>query len=284
MEAEKRHGGYCWLDGVYHNENKLTIRAPLLAAGMVVREEVRTRGTRIAFFRQHYGHLENSLNHLGMDLQEILTAGEMEQQAINLINKNRYFGGNLLRISILLVDPSDPGNHHCLLECLPLDHPEYVLNRKGYVVGLYDDLNIQPDRFTGWFPRSSLLGLKARAYCRAEGLDDCILFNQRGHIAGSMESTLFARIREQVHTAPLRDGALSTVMREQIMGLLEAAGDPVQDAISLRALDIEKAEEIFLAQTGYGIRWVVAVDRHRYFNHTGAGLIKKLNEAAFGTA
>jgi hypothetical protein len=73
-------------------------------------------------------------------------------------------------------------------------------------------------------------------------------------------------------------------MRDQVIGLLAAAGDRVNDNISLRTHDIEKADEIILANALDGVRWVVAMDRFRYFNHTGARLVARLNEKAFGSA
>ena len=48
------------------------------------------------------------------------------------------------------------------------------------------------------------------------------------------------------------------------------------------SLGLVKADEIFLANTSDGIRWVVSVDRIRYFNHTGARLVNMLNDKAFG--
>ena len=156
------------------------------------------------------------------------------------------------------------------MECNVLEHPAYVLNRKGYVMGLYDDLNIPLDRLTGLFARSTLLDFFARAYTTAKSLDDCILFNQQGHIVSSIYSTIFFRIKNEIHTPPLKDGSPSSVMRDQMIRLLNAAGEPVNEKISLRAPDIEKADEIILANALDGIRWVVAVDRFRYYNHTGA--------------
>jgi branched-chain amino acid aminotransferase len=206
----------------------------------------------------------------------------MHRQAVNLINKNRFFGGNRLQISIIQASGTDPGSSHCLMQCSTLDQPSYVLNRKGYVLGLYDDLNIPLDRLTGFFATSPLIDYFARRFGSAKGLDDCILLNQRGHIAGSLNATMFFRIRDKLHTPPLKDGAMLSVMRDQVMGLLAAAGDPVNEEISLRPLDMEKAQEIFLANTQDGIRWVVAVDRFRYFNHTGTTLVSMLNDKAFG--
>jgi branched-subunit amino acid aminotransferase/4-amino-4-deoxychorismate lyase len=72
-------------------------------------------------------------------------------------------------------------------------------------------------------------------------------------------------------------------MRDKVIRLLTAAGDPVDEKTSLRAMDIEKADEIFLANTLDGITWVVAVDRFRYFNHTGVKLITWLNEKVLGS-
>lgn len=276
--------GFCWLDGFFHREIETPVDARLFNTGIVVREEVRTQGTRMAFFTEHYESLQSRLNILHISLPDILTAKEMQQQAVNLINKNRYFGGNNLRITIIHEQGHDSGTNHCLMECIALEHPAYVLNRKGYVLGLYDDLNIPLDRLTGNFARSPLLDLFARRYMTARKLDDCILFNQLGHITSSIYSTIFFRIKDEIHTAPVRDGSPLSVMRDRVIRLLTAAGDPVNDKISLRPLDIEKADEIILVNTLDGIRWVVAVDRFRYYNHTGAKLITLLNEKAFGSA
>jgi len=65
--------------------------------------------------------------------------------------------------------------------------------------------------------------------------------------------------------------------------LLTAAGDRVNDNISLRALDIGEADEIILVNSVDGVRWVVAVDRFRYYNQTGVRLINLLNKKAFGS-
>ena len=169
------------------------------------------------------------------------------------------------------------------MECTALEHPVYFLNRKGYVLGIFDDLNIPLDRLTGKFARSPLIDFFARRYKTTKRLDDCILFNQQGHIVSSINSTIFFRIKNEIHTPPVKDGSPSSVMRNQVIRLLTATGDPVNDKISLRALDIEKADEIILANTLDGIRWVVAVHKFRYYNHTGTRLINMLNERAFGS-
>jgi branched-subunit amino acid aminotransferase/4-amino-4-deoxychorismate lyase len=282
MGSELAEGGFCWLDGDFHREIKTPVNAGLLHSGLLIREGIRTLGTRLAFFREHYNQLESRLKSLGINLDSILTPEEMHRQAVNLINKNRYFGGNLLQVSIIQEYRADRGDSHCLMQCSTLDQTSYVLNRKGYVLGLYDDLNIPLERLTGLIDRSPLIDYFARLFVKAGGLDDCILFNRKGHVAGSLESTVFFRIRDRLHTPPLKDGVMPSVMRDQVMDLLAAAGDPVNDEISLRPVDIEEAEEIFLANASEGIRWVVSVDRVRYFNHTGTRLINMLNDKAFG--
>ena len=280
----ERDWGFCWLDGFFHRENETPVDVRLFNTGIIIREEVRTKGSSMAFFHEHYESLRSRLNLLHINLQEILAMEEMHRQAVNLINKNRHFGGNNLRITIIHDPGQDSGMNHCLMECIALEHPGYVLNRKGYVLGLYDDVNIPLDRLTGKFARPLLPDLFARRYMRSRKLDDCILFNQQGQITSSINSTVFFRIKDEIHTPPLKDGSPLSVMRDQVIRLLGEAGDRVDDETSLRALDIEKAEEIFLSNTLDGIRWVVAVDRFRYYNHTGVMLTSQLNEQAFGSA
>ncbi len=275
-------GGYCWLNGHFYRENETPVDARLFKTGIIVREEIRTRGTRIAFYPEHYEHLQSRLSIFKISLPDILTAEEMHQEAVRLINKNRYFGGNCLRIS-LIHDPGPPAvANHCLMECIPLDKSIYVLNRKGYTLGVYDDLNIPVNHLTGKFARSPLLDFFAMRYQASKGLDDCILLNQQGHIVESIYSSIFLMINNEIHTPPLKDGSSTSVMRSQMIRLFSDTGKPVNEKISLRILDIEKAEEIMLADALDGIRWVVAMARFRYFNHTGSEMIGLLNEKAFG--
>lgn len=276
----KREGGFCWFDGNYHRETEVPVHAGLFNTAIVISEAVRTQGSRMAFFHEHYENLQTRLGILDIPLPEILTAAEMQQQAVNLINKNRYFGGNYLRISIIH-EPGQAGARHCLMEDIALEDPVYVLNRKGYVLGLFDDLNIQLDRLTGKFAPPPMLDVFARRYILTRSLDDCILFNQLGHITSSLFSTIFFRIKEKIHTPPVRDGSPQSVIRQQVIRLLTSSGEEVNDKISLRSQDIENADEIFLANTLDGIRWVVAVDRSRYYNHTSVKLYTALNEVAF---
>jgi branched-chain amino acid aminotransferase len=234
----------------------------------------------MAFFREHYACLQSRLRILFICLEDILASEELHRQAVNLINKNRYFGGNVLRITIIL--ETGTGNPHCLMECRELEDPVYALNRKGFVLGLYDDLNIPVDRLTGKIDRSPLVDFFAGRYKTSRNLDDCILFNQQGHITSSLSSSIFFRIREKIHTPPARDGSPSSVEKEQVIHILREEGNTVEENTSLRAMDIQKADEIFLTNPCDGIRWVVAVNRFRYFNRTGARLIARLNDKAFG--
>jgi branched-chain amino acid aminotransferase len=256
MERMQGQGKFCWLDGSFHRETETPVNAGLFRNGIVVGEVIRTLGTRLAFFHQHYKHLGARLNILAINLPDIITADEMHRHAVDLINKNRCFGGNGLQINILHEPEDQGGSPHCLMECVPLEQPTFELNRKGYVLGLYDDVNVPLDRFAGLFPHPPLLDFLARDHAKSKGLDDCILFNQQGNITGTIDSTILLRIRNKLHTPPLKDGALSSVMRDVVMGLLAAAGDPVNDNISLRGLDIGEADEIFLVNTVDGVRWV----------------------------
>ena len=234
----------------------------------------------MAFFREHYESLRSRLNILHINLVDLLPEEELKRQAENLINKNRYFGGNILRITV--IHERMTGINHCLMECGELVDPMYVLNRKGYVLGLYDDLNVPVDRLTGKFDRDPMLDFFARRYMNNRKLDDCFLFNPEGYITASLFSILFFRIRDTIHTPPASDGSPSSVMKDQVIRILSEDGEKVDESTSLRERDIEHADEIFLANTMEGIRWVVGVGPSRYYNRTGAKLTARLNGEAFG--
>ena len=123
MEGMRGEGKFCWLDGSFHRETETPVNSRLFRNGIVIGEVIRTLGTRLAFFHQHYKHLASRLDILAINLPDIITADEMHRHAVDLINKNRYFGGNGLRISILYDPGNKSGSSHCLMECVPLEQP-----------------------------------------------------------------------------------------------------------------------------------------------------------------
>jgi branched-chain amino acid aminotransferase len=67
-------------------------------------------------------------------------------------------------------------------------------------------------------------------------------------------------------------------MRKKIIEIAQANRIAVYE-ISIMQNVLLGADELFLTNAIFGIRWIVAYKQKRYFNNTSKKLIDKLNEA-----
>jgi branched-chain amino acid aminotransferase len=90
-----------------------------------------------------------------------------------------------------------------------------------------------------------------RQEAEAQGADEALLRNTVGNLAEATASNLFLVIEDRLLTPPVSDGALSGVVREEI---LEDAEEK-----TIEPQDISKASEAFLTNS-LGVRPLISVD------------------------
>jgi branched-chain amino acid aminotransferase len=83
---------------------------------------------------------------------------------------------------------------------------------------------------------------------RAAGAHEALLLDERGLVAEGASSNLFVVRGGRIETPPLAAGILEGVTRGVVLGLSRALGIPAAEA-SLRPVDLEAAEEVFLTST-----------------------------------
>ncbi len=248
-------------------------------------ETIHALGTSLQFFDQHYTRLTKGMQVLSMDIPADFKI-TLEQNIINTINKNRYFGGNRIRLSIFrdsngLYTPTS-NKIAFLIEVSQLEEKQYVLNSKGLHIGLYDEVHKQSTPYTSFKTANAMLFIMAANYKQKKELDDCLLINEEGNIIEAISSNLFIVTNNILQTPAVESGIVQGIMREQIINLALEHNFTVFEDCLLTETDILKADEIFLTNAISGIRWVIAYKQRRYFNKTAKLLIKLLNDKSFG--
>ncbi len=88
----------------------------------------------------------------------------------------------------------------------------------------------------------------ARQKAIANGYDDALLCNTKGHLVSATSSNVFFVINDELHTPALTCGALPGVMRQHILSLARALQIPTHErAITLE--DLHNANEAFLTNS-----------------------------------
>ena len=105
----------------------------------------------------------------------------------------------------------------------------------------------------------------AALYCKKQKWNDAIILNTDGRICETSIANIFLIKNNIVYTPGLDEGCIAGIMRMHIITTLVANKvQVVQTKISLQVL--MGADEIFLSNSIYGLRWVQCIGDKKYKN------------------
>ncbi|PKQ65598.1 hypothetical protein BZG02_00920 [Labilibaculum filiforme] len=274
------------LDGKVYPKDELLfgVGNRALRYGDSLFETIHANGTEIQFLSEHLNRLTKGMECLGM----IIPFGFYERIKTDitfLINKNKAFAGTRIRLSVFRKDgglytPTDNSISY-LIETSPLENDHYLLNRKGLKIGIYEEMRKSYNLISRFKTGNSLPFILAANFRNKMNWDDCLLLNDKGNIVESCSSNLFLVKDGILMTPSIESGAVSGIMREQVIETAVNLNITVFDDCVLNSEHLLGADEIFLTNAIHGIQWVVAYQERRYFNKTAKLLIEELNQTTF---
>lgn len=136
-----------------------------------------------------------------------------------------------------------------------------------------------PGRFAGAKMISWVQNAAVLEQVHAEGFDDALLLNERGHIAECTSANFFAVRGRSVLTPPLSSGCLPGITREVLREVVPSAGYEFFER-NLTPEDLSAVDEVFITST---TREVAAVGPIRPdWNFPAPGSVTQALEEAFG--
>jgi len=203
-----------------------------------------------------------------------------------LLNKNRIFGGAVIRLSVFRDTGTElmPESHGIsfMIESRKLEHNQFELNEKGLTIDVFSIYTKASGPLSSIKNTNALLYLLACIDCKKNNLDDYLLLNENGKIVETTNSNIFLVSGNSIFTPGILQGCIPGVIREIIIDIAAREGYRINDQSSLTPSALEEAGEIFLTNAVDGIKWVGAYKQRRYYKKTAKLLIDKLNVRAFG--
>jgi len=245
-------------------------------------ETMHANGKVIQFFDRHMQRLNKTMGMLKMEAPPIISGQTIDKEIARLLHKNRHLKGARVRLTVFR-NPGGrytPENNSCsyLIETSPLEHDTYRLNDKGLFIDVFPGLKKPIHPLSNLKTTNDLIYVMAGLYKKEQGLDECLLVNERDEITESVSSNVFMVSDGLLVTPPLASGCLEGIMREQIMDCARALNMKVTDRHALTLKNLMEAEEVFLTNAIKGIQWVGGIRQKRYFKHTARKLLSVLNE------
>lgn len=247
-------------------------------------ETIRIELGTILWLEHHFERLTKSARLLYLNPGTDWSQAHFEKDILSLYFQNHPDNGSArVRYSLFrddggLYTPMTNTASH-LIESDPIDQPFFALNTKGIEIDLYTDIRKAVNLLSPLKGISAVLYVLASIHKRAEGLGDCLILNQSGHIAEATSSNLFMIKNSRIYTPPLNEGCVDGIMRSIILEILKEQGlEPIEKPIAPK--ELMGADELFLCNTIQGLRWVYRYRDKTFLNGQTATIMRMLNEKA----
>ncbi|MHB1922190.1 MAG: aminotransferase class IV [Chitinophagaceae bacterium] len=224
----------------------------------------------------HFDRLFSSLNILKFDLPVLFTREYFSKLILNLCQVNGVEKLARVRLTIFRADGGlyDPINHrpHFIIQAWDLPRHVLSLNENGLVIDIFPDARKSFDKLANIKSNNGLPYVMGAIYARENHLNEVILLNQFGRVADTTLANLFLVRGEQIITPPLSEGGVWGVMRRVVLSM--ESPFLIREKI-LTIKDLESADEIFLTNAIYGLRWVGRF-RDTFFVNSKAVILHEL--------
>lgn len=243
--------------------------------GDAIFETMFASATRIINFKQHITRAISSMEELKMNVPSEFRTSLFGSQTppikdyiIDLINKNRFFKGIRIRMTIFrkpggLYTP-ESNDVDYVIETTELESSKYELNQRGIIIDTFTDIRKSVNKLSGIKSTNSLLFTMAGLYKKSRNIDDCLILNEYGSVCECISSNIFMIRDKQLFTPSLKSGCVKGIMREKVIELALDRGLTVFDDCDMSESDLENADEIFITNAISGIKWVLGFRKKRY--------------------
>tara|TARA_Y200000002_G_C22610801_1_gene633722 strand:+ start:341 stop:1204 length:864 start_codon:yes stop_codon:yes gene_type:complete len=244
-------------------------------------ETIRVINGKEMFFEDHFTRLITGLNFLKIDYPISFNFNFLKKQIHSLLEINNINSGGKIKMyffrSGLGTYKPVTNKISYLIETNKLNSNLYELNKKGYLVSIFNKYKKQINSLSSFKTSNSLLYVLASLFAEENNLNDSLILNENNYIIESSNSNIFLLHNQSIITPPLSSGCINGIMRKVIFSLLKELNIEIIER-NITENDLEISNEIFLSNVINGVSWISGYNQIRYYNSLSKKLIKKLNQ------
>lgn len=252
---------YCSLDKKIYTDDELHIHPDnrSFRYGEGLFETTRLHKGTIPLWNLHWERLIESLPKLYFQLPAHFSEAELKEEILRVAKRNNCIDAARVRITFFKGEcgiwEQPNSSFHFLVQCWPLEKKEFSMNENGLDIGLFEAGRKSCDSFSNLKTNNYLLYALAAQYAKAGKLNECLVLNQHGRVCDATIANVFFSKDGVIHTPNLEEGCINGVMRRYLLEQVRNAGFQVKEGAYLPD-EIAVADEVFLTNAMYGLRWV----------------------------
>ena len=220
----------------------------------------------------HFERLFNGLTLLQFDIPKNFNSVFLQKRIKELLLKNNHDKVARIRLMIFRGNGGifDPENllPNYIIETWPLPN-EINLNENGLVVDIFPGAKKSCDIFSNLKSNNYLPYVMAGLFAKENKLNDCIVLNSFERICDSAIANIFTVKGNNIYTPPLAEGCVAGVVRRWMLEKFKLEKFIVSEK-NLSVNDLFMADEFFLTNSVYHMRWVKQFRERTYPNKISA--------------
>ena len=231
-------------------------------------ETLKYKNGKLILVDEHLARLWHGMRLLQFELPKLFSPDILESQILQLIQKNNHQSARI-RITVFrgnggLYDP----HHHApqyIIQTWQLPETNGLLNENGLQCCIYRDALKVVDCFSNSKHNNYLPYFMGALYAKKEKCNDAIILNQHNNICDSTIANVFFIKDGIIYTPALTEGCVAGVTRATVINELKNNYSIVETTITEAIL--MEADEVFLTNSIYNIRWIAAIENKNYHNN-----------------
>lgn len=229
-------------------------------------ETIAYKQHRFVLLEEHIHRLWQGLELMQFELPKLFNHQFLITQLQKLVSKNNDHPARV-RLMVYRSDGGlyDPENlrPNFVIQSWPLLTATNELNKNGLDLCIYSDARKSCDAFANLKHNNYLPYVMGALYAKANRCNDAVILNQHGLVCDSSIANIFMIKNGRIYTPALSQGCVKGTMRQFLIDALTGLKYEVEETeISVEML--LDADEIFLSNAIYNIRWVKSINNQSY--------------------
>jgi branched-chain amino acid aminotransferase len=223
----------------------------------------------------HFERLFQSMDILQIP-QGALSIQILTEYILELCEQNHCLEAARVRLAVYR---SMDEQAHFLIQAVALDDNYRTWNDRGWKIDIFNDAQKSTDIFSCIKSANFLPYVMAGLYAKKNHIDDALVMNTRGRIADSTRANIFILKNDKIITPSLEEGGINGVMRKLLIKDFLPPGQLQESHLTIK--DLEEADEIFLTNALFGLRWVGQFRNRVYGSTYSENLYSSLSSTIF---
>lgn len=243
-------------------------------------ETIKFKNNRLILADDHFSRLWKGMQLLQFDIPKLFTPEKLTEEILKVTAKNKHSPARI-RLGIFrgnggLYDAKN-NSPDFIIQSWNLAEDNSILNSNGLQLCIYRDAQKNCDVFSNLKHNNYLPYFMGALFAKKNQCNDALILNNHQRICDSTIANVFMVKNEIIYTPGLKEGCVAGVMRKFLLQQLPALGYPVNE-IAITEEILSEADEIFVTNSIYNIRWVAGIENKTYTSNYTQKIVDTLQQ------